>query len=256
MYYVGANASVSASAGWLVNCIGVATATQPGGPYTDQGPLTLKDATAGAKPIGCGDDTGESNIDPSPFLDPSTGNAYLYVSTERGEVAGGQYVRHSTVSVIPLDPGLLTASGPRVPLLTGDANTWEDGGPAEGPTVEGPFMELHNGTYYLFYSGGNWTLAYGMGYATGQGPAGPFTKSPANPIMAETPTVFSPGGGDRLVTGPHGGLWLVYHARANSRYEPRTLRIDPLSWKPAADAADPDVPAIAGPTSTPQSVQP
>jgi len=169
---------------------------------------------------------------------------------------GAQYLRHSTVSVIPLDPGLMAASGPRVSLLTGNANTWEDGGGTEGPTVEGPFMELHNGTYYLFYSGGNWGWAYGMGYATGQTPTGPFTKSPANPILAETPTVFSPGGGDRLLTGPHGGLCLVYHARANSYNDPRTLRIDPFSWKPADTAGDPGVPAIAGPTSTPQSIQP
>jgi beta-xylosidase len=113
-------------------------------------------------------------------------------------------------------------------------------------------MELHNGTYYLFYSGGNWTKAYGMGYATGQSPTGPFIKSPANPILAETPTVFSPGGGDQLVTGPHGGLWLVYHARANSRNDPRTLRIDPFTWKPGA----PDGAVIAGPSSTAQPTQP
>jgi hypothetical protein len=255
MYYVGADASLSSSAGWLVNCIGVATATNPGGPYTDQGPLTLTGAAAGTMPVGCGDTTGEGNIDPSPFIDASTGQAYLYVSTERGEV-NGQFVRRSTVSVIPLDPGLTEASGPRAPLLTGAANTWEDGGGSEGPTVEGPFMELHNGTYYLFYSGGNWGWIYGMGYATGQSPTGPFTKSSANPILAETASVFSPGGGDRLVTGPHGGLWLVYHARANSRSDPRTLRIDPLSWKPANPAGAPDVPVIGGPTSTPQSIQP
>jgi len=68
-------------------------------------------------PIGCGDPSGEGNIDPSPFIDTSTGQAYLYVSTERGYV-NGQYVRRSALSVIPLDPGLTNASGPRVALLT------------------------------------------------------------------------------------------------------------------------------------------
>jgi hypothetical protein len=254
MYYVGGDKTVSASAGWEVNCIGVATATQPGGPYTDQGPLAL--SPSDATPIGCGDATGMGNIDPSPFIDPSTHQAYLYVSTERGCTANNPCARQSTLSVIPLDPSLLRASAPRQALFGGAANTWEDGGGSEGPTVEGPFMESHDGTYYLFYSGGNWGLAYGMGYATAQSPTGPFTKSPANPFFAQNATVLSPGGGDQLVTGPHGGLWLVYHARANSYNDPagRTLRIDPFTWKPAAGA--PDVPVIAGPTSTPQSIQP
>lgn len=253
MYYVGASASVSASAGWEVNCVGVATATKPGGPYTDQGPL--QDAASDSIPIGCGDATGEGNIDPSPFIDPSTGKAYLYVSTERSNV-NSQYVRDSTLSAIPLDPSLLKASGPRQPLLTGVANTWEDGGGSEGPTVEGPFMEFHNGTYYLFYSGGNWGWTYGMGYATSQSPTNGFAKWPENPILAETATVFSPGGGDQLVTGPHGGQWLVYHARANSHADPRTLRIDPFTWKAAEAPGAPDVAVIAGPTSTPQTIQP
>ncbi len=233
----------------------MATATDPGGPYTDQGPLALAGAAAGSMPIGCGDGTGEGNIDPSPFIDSANGQAYLYVSTERGNV-NGKFVRQSTVSVIPLGPGLMKASGARVPLLTGAANTWEDGGGSEGPTVEGPFVEQHNGTYYLFYSGGNWGRAYGMGYATSQRPTGPFQKWPANPILAQTATVFSPGGGDQLVTGPHGGLWLVYHARSNSYSDPRSLRIDPFSWQASTSVGAPDTPVIAGPTSTAQTVQP
>ncbi len=35
-------------------------------------------------------------------------------------------------------------------LVTGDTGTWETAG-VRTPTVEGPFMEIHNGTYYLFY---------------------------------------------------------------------------------------------------------
>ena len=209
-------------------------------------------------PLGCGDSGGVGNIDPSPFIDPSNGatpgQAYLYLSTDTVCTNGTSCTLKPTISVIPLDSDLLEASGPRVPLFSGDPSpSWEDQNVA-APTVEGPSMALHNGTYYLFYSGGNWGWTYGMGYATGPSATGPFTKWTGNPILAETPTVFSPGGGDELVTGPHGGQWLVYHARANSHSDPRTLRIDPFMWKPSPGA--PDVAVVAGPTSAPQTVQP
>jgi beta-xylosidase len=115
-------------------------------------------------------------------------------------------------------------------------------------------MQLHNGTYYLFYSGGNWRAAYGMGYATASSPTGPFTKARANPILAQTATVFSPGGGDQIVTGPHNGQWLVYHGRSSPDPAFRTLRIDPVTWTPSPGG--PDTPVIGGPSSTPQPTQP
>jgi beta-xylosidase len=157
--------------------------------------------------------------------------------------------------VIPLTSDLLHASGARVALFSGDAGTWEASG-VSTPTVEGPFMELHNGTYYLFYSGGSFQGAYGMGYATASTPTGPFTKSPTNPILTDTSTVLSPGGGDDLVTGPHGGLWMVYAARESSYAAPRLLWLDPFSWQPPTTAGAPDVPVISGPTSTTQATQP
>ena len=215
----------------------------------DTGPT----ATLPGTPIGCGDAAAKGNIDPSPFVD-SSGQAYLYVSTNRF-CSYGSCVAQPTISVIPLASDFLEASGTRTPLFSGAAGSWEADGVAT-PTVEGPFMELHNGTYYLFYSGGNWQAAYGMGYATGTSPTGPFTKSPVNPIFAQTSTVLSPGGGDQLVTGPHAGLWMVYAARSSSYTAPRALRLDQFSWQPAATAGTPDVPAMSGPTSTPQGAQP
>jgi hypothetical protein len=247
MYYVGLSSQLGA------NCIGVATAPSPGGPYTDLGPLELAGSTdPSAPPIGCGDDTGQGNIDPSLFVDPS-GQAYLYVSTDR--VCGGRScMLQPTISAIPLTADLQHAAGPRLPLFSGDSGTWEADG-VSAPTVEGPSLALHDGTYYLFYSGGNWQGTYAMGYATAPSPTGPFTKSASNPILTATATVLGPAGGDRLVTGPHGGLWLVYAGRDSSYTEPRTLRLDQFSWEPAAGGA-PDVPVIHGPTSTPQPVQP
>jgi beta-xylosidase len=257
MYYVGLSAQ------WGVNCVAVATSPVPGGPYTDQGPLSLDPSaidlgprgTVPGLPIGCGDRAGRGNIDPSWFIDPSSGDAYLYVSTNDSCTVDPSCPFTPTISVFALDPDLLHAAGLRVPLFGGSPGSWEAAGIAT-PTVEGPFMEVHNGVYYLFYSGGNYQSSYAMGYATGGGPEGPFVKSPANPILAPTPTVLSPGGGDQFVTGPHGGLWLVYHGRSGSLSALRTLRIDQVSWQAAATPGAPDLPAVAGPTATPQPVQP
>jgi beta-xylosidase len=160
-----------------------------------------------------------------------------------------------TISVIALSADVLHASGGRTPLFSGDPGTWEAAG-VSVPTVEGPTAMLHDSTYYLLYSGGNWQGAYGMGYATATSPTGPFTKSASNPILAETSAVLSPGGGDTPVPGPHGGTWLIYHGRDSSYSNPRTLRIDPFSWQPNPVAGAPASPVISGPTSTPQPNQP
>jgi beta-xylosidase len=256
MFYGGVSAQLN------VNCVGVATSPTPGGPYSDQGPLELTNSTGPTSasapstagiPLGCGDTTGEGNIDPSPFID-SSGQAYLYVSTS-SSCSSGSCVLTPTISVIPLAPDLLHAAGARVALFSGDAGTWEASG-VQAPTVEGPSMALHNGTYYLFYSGGSWRGAYGIGYATAASPTGPFAKSPTNPILGQSSAVLSPGGGDALVTGPHGGLWMVYAGRDSTYSAPRTLRLDTFNWAAAAIAGSPDVPAISGPSTAPQATQP
>lgn len=253
MYYVGLSSKYG------VDCVAVATATDPGGPYIDQGPLSSGAPHATGRPIGCGDNQGSATIDPSPFVDPVSGQAYLYVSEDFACRAGSAFcdladsVLHPTISVIPLDADHLHAAGPRVPLFSGDAHTWESLGGISA-TVEDPTMISHNGVYYLLYSGGDWRGAYGMGYATGSSPTGPFTKSPSNPILTEARNVFGAGGGDTPVIGPHGGTWMVYHARAGGRGTPRTLRIDPFSWR--SQTSGPDVPAISGPTDAPQFTLP
>jgi hypothetical protein len=245
MYYTGLSAQLN------VNCIGVATSPTPSGPFVDHGPLDLaSDATPGL-PLGCGDDSGRGNIDPSAFIDP-TGRPYLYVSTNQ-VCADGSCSRAPTISVIPLSADYLHAASGRIPLFTGAAATWEATS-LQVPTVEGPALELHNGVYYLFYSGGNWRAAYGMGYATSSSPTGPFSKASA-PILAQSAAVRGPGGGDQLVTGPHGGQWLVYHGRSSAA-APRTLRLDRVTWTPAASPGAPDSPTINGPTATPQPVRP
>ena len=252
MYYTGV------SAYFHMNCIGVATATAPGGPYADQGILSNGALDASGRPLGCGDNHGYGEIDPSPFTD-ANGHSYLYESVFWAcapwatSCTGANAHVAPTLSVIPLAGDQLAAAGPRTPLLSGDAGTWENVGTGD-PNVEGPAMVLHNATYYLFYSGGSYQDAYGMGYATATSPTGPFTKSPNNPILTQTTTVYSPGGGDVPVVGPHGGSWLVYHGREGSYAVNRVLRIEPLSWR--SQAYGPDAPVLGQPTDAPQAFAP
>ncbi len=227
------------------HCVGVAVSSTPDGPFTDLGPLAAADGGAAGLPIGCGDDTGYGNIDPAPFVD-ADGRAYLYVSTDRRRDGSGGSVLEPTISVIPLTADLLHAAGPRTPLLKGGGG-WELSGGL--PLVENPWMERRGSRYFLFYSGGDWRGAYGMGYATASSPTGPFIKAPENPILRETGSVRSPGGG-MIVRGPAGGDWVVYHGRAGAYDQPRTLRIDPIVWNPDGTVR------IVGPTTGLQAPAP
>jgi hypothetical protein len=229
------------------HCVGVAVSSTPAGPFIDLGPLAAADGgvDASGRPIGCGDDAGYGNIDPAPFVD-ADGRAYLYVSTDRRCDGSGACVLEPTISVIPLSDDLLHAAGPRTPLLRGDGG-WDLSGGL--PLVENPWMERRGSRYFLFYSGGDWRGAYGMGYATASSPTGPFVKAPENPILRETEPVRSPGGG-MIVRGPAGGDWLVYHGRTGAYEQPRTLRIDPVVWNPDETVR------VAGPTTGPQAPAP
>jgi beta-xylosidase len=236
MYYVGLNNALATPS----NCVGVATADAPAGPFRDHGILTLASGAVDPVrgPIGCGDSAGYSNIDPAPFVvDPASGTVYLYVST--GHDASGAW--HRTLSVIPLAADLIHAAGDRIALFSA-TQSWERG------VVEGPWLEKHGSAYYLFYSAGNWTDAsYGMGYGISSSAVGPFAKPSANPVLKSTADVIGPGGGS-VTIGPHGGDWLVYHGRA---YDggPRTLRIDPVVWD---DTVAPATATVRGPTTSPQ----
>ncbi len=226
------------------NCIGVAVSPRPEGPYNQLGPLG-GDLDSSGRPPGCGDDDGYSNIDPAPFVD-SDGRAYLYLSTGRRcqmPAPGAECPWDRTISVIPLAPDLLTASGPRQPLFDADSPGWEVA--PFGPVVENPWPVKSGSTYVLLYSGGAYTRAYGMGYATSSSPTGPFVKSAGNPFLAQSADVLSPGGG-MLATGPKGGSWLVYHGRRGSYANPRELRIDRLRFTTESSVA------VDGPTSEPQ----
>ena len=242
MFYVAINTALNPD----TNCIGVATSASPGGPYADQGMLTGPGGPdQSGRPLGCGDDAGYSNIDPQPFVEEN-GSAYLLLSTGHrcpAPTPNGACDWDRQLSLIPLADNLLSATGPRQAILPG-GDGWEA---AFGDhVVEAPWLRRRGSTYELFYSGGSFQGAYGMGYATASEIGGPYTKSAFNPILTGTPEVVGPGGGS-LVTGPRGGQWVAYHGRAEAFPSPRLLRMDPVGDSGGRIAID-------GPTTAPRPV--
>ena len=71
--------------------------------------------------------------------------------------------------------------------------------------------------YFITYSANNYEAAnYGIGYATGSTPLGPFNKSTANPVLTQSPNsdppAYSVGHGSVVATVPpksslHGATW-------------------------------------------------
>ena len=142
--------------GSSTECLSVATASSPQGPFAD----------SSSAPLECQPSLGGS-IDPSVFVD-TNGTPYLLwksggpgtsrLWSQQLDTSGKSFVSGSTAtSILSPDQG------------------WEAG------TVEAPDLVESNGRYLLFYSGNNWgTANYAVGVATSATPLGPCTDtSPA-----------------------------------------------------------------------------
>lgn len=94
----------------------------------------------------------------------------------------------SGIFVVQLDPNDLTRFAGPVKHLFGfnRDHIWERYGEMNEYTdvawIEGPWLQKHNGTYYLQYSasGTQWKT-YAEGYYTAKSPMGPFIYAPNNP---------------------------------------------------------------------------
>lgn len=185
LYY----ATVSGSGLSSKQCISVARARHPGGPFVDSssGPLVCQASRGGS-------------IDPAPYTD---GSGKLYLAWKsNGE--GGQ---PSTIWGEALSRSGITMarhSSPTAMLVPSQ--------PWEASVVEGPFMWSSKGSYYLFYSGNNWNSAsYAIGVAVCRGPLGPCTKPLAGPFYASKPNLAGPGGAS-VFRDPRGNAWIAFHA--------------------------------------------
>jgi hypothetical protein len=172
------------------SCLSVATAGSLSPPvFTD---------TSGG-PLYC--DPGVGVLDPSPFVDPNSGTAYLlWKSNDGGSAAPSQIwsaqLSASGTSLVGTPTVLLTVDQPALP--------WET-------TTDDPQMVFASGAYDLLFSGGNFqSTSYNEALTTCSGPLGPCGQ-PSAPFLTTYGTAYGPGGGS-LFQDAGGSWWLGYAA--------------------------------------------
>jgi hypothetical protein len=204
--------------GSATECISVATAASPLGPFTD----------TSATPLECQPSLGGS-IDPSVFVDPN-GTPYLHWKS------GGPGT--SLIWAQQLDPtGMSFTAGSTATNILSPDQGWEAG------TVEAPDMVAVNGRYLLFYSGNDWGSGnYAIGVATCAAPLGPCTDASPTPILSSGDGMAGPGGESVFQDG-QGNSWIAFAAwnpGAVGFPNSRSLYIRSLTMSGA-------VPTVAGP---------
>lgn len=205
-----------------LQCIGVAAAIDPFGPFADDR----------SEPLICQIDLGGS-IDPDAFRD-SDGKLYLYFKND-----GNRIGKHTSIWAQQLAPDGISLVGGPVELIHDDK-------PWEQRIVEAPTMVRSPVGYELFFSGAffGWNndqdrSPYGMGYASCSGPIGPCRKSPDNPILhsfydRRVGCLSGPGHQSIFTVGVRS--FMSFHAwAANSgchkAEDKRYLYIAPIFWK-------------------------
>jgi hypothetical protein len=184
LYY----SAVVAGAGGGEECISVATAAQPQGPFVDNS----------AAPLVCQPGRNGS-IDPNPFVGPD-GALYLEWKSNGG---AGQPAALWSEQLNATGTGF--SPGTPTEMLVPE-HAWEGG------VVEAPDLVYSAGRYLLFFSGNNWDSAnYGVGVATCAGPLGPCLEPSAQPILASGPYVSGPGG-ETIFTDASGASWIAFAA--------------------------------------------
>jgi hypothetical protein len=207
-------------------CITVATASTITGPYSDtsSGPLICQPSLGGS-------------IAPQPFIDPATGAPYLLWKSNDGSSSSP-----STVWSEPIASNGVSLAGSPTAIVTIDPGSypWQT-------TTDDPSMAYAGGTYYLFFSGGNYlSNYYPTGYVVCSGPSGPCDQDePSDPILS------TPGGsgGGMVFTDASGNWWIAYQTWASTSCTnygcggQRWLYVAPISL-PAIAAVPPPPPSL------------
>lgn len=171
-----------------VYCLSVATAASVTGPYTD----------TSSGPVECQSSLGGS-IDPQPFLDPQTGQAYLLWKNN----AGGSKAASQIWSAPLTADGLRLAAAPTAIFTIASARySWQT-------TTDNPSMVYAGGRYYLFFTGGDYlSNYYPVGYVLcSAGPRGSCDQNePGDPILSG----YGGTGGGMELTDATGRWWIAY----------------------------------------------
>jgi beta-xylosidase len=204
-------------------CIGVAVASDPLGPFVDDHP----------EPIVCQTNLGGS-IDPDAFRD-ADGKLYLYFKND-----GNRVHERTSLWGEPLASDGLSVTGRPVELLK-DNQLWED------RVVEAPTMIRSPLGYELFFSGGffGWNpqegglSPYAIGYASCAGPLGPCIAAAENPILhsfhdRSAGCLSGPGHQSVFMVGTRS--FMSFHAWETDdsclkREDRRYLYIAPIFWR-------------------------
>lgn len=176
-------------------CLGVATSTNPEGPFQDVG-----------APLLCG--KGFINIDPMSFHDPVSGKHYLYWGSGFEPIK----VQELSDDLISFKEG----SKPIdliFPITDKDPDNYQR-------LVEGAWVVYRDGFYYMFYSGDNCcgeNAHYAVMVGRSKKPTGPFeTKAQVtgkgNSVILERNDRWIAPGHNSIITDENGEDWICYHA--------------------------------------------
>ena len=186
-YYVMYFTSIVATTDPPDECIGIAVAASPTGPFLPE-----------QQPFVCQLDQ-RGSIDPRTFTDADGTTYLIWKSDDNADVTGTEL---TNVYAQPLSAGGLALLGQPTRIFGPDE-------PWQGRIVEAPDLVEVGGVYWLFYSGGWFNQpAYAIGVARCTGPLGPCADTSPVPWLGSN--VQGQGPGEPSVFLDSAGAWLLY----------------------------------------------
>lgn len=229
LYYSGESESETEG-----KCLGVATSKSPAGPFVDKG-----------EPLLCGKSF--ESIDPMAFDDPATGKKLLYWGSAHLPIK----VQELTADRLGFKPGTRPTEVVQA-IHNNDPANYQN-------LIEGAWVRLKDGYYYLFYSGDNCCgdkAHYAVMVARSRNATGPFetlaeATGKENSVILERNDQWIAPGHNSIVTDDAGQDWIVYHAiDANKQNEGRVMLMDRIVYRegwPRIESGTPSVTAQQAP---------